>query len=87
MWRDLTDKEKEALFKRGCCPFCEGKELYAAARGGGSSNYECEGCGARFNLVPSPFEIGQLLSEPSKPYTKPTWWRKFLRRLAPQEVK
>lgn len=51
MIEKLTAQEVAALDK-GTCPDCGGHKFLEGPHGGVSVNIMCDGCGAKFNIVP-----------------------------------
>jgi hypothetical protein len=50
MIRNLSPREEQTL-QLGHCPECHGAEFQPGPKGGAAQNYECVGCGARYNFT------------------------------------
>lgn len=63
--RNLSAVER-AVIETNTCPFCGASEWLEGPSGGASTNFQCEGCGARYNLAfgGGSLFLAELIREP-----------------------
>jgi len=71
--RELTPQEREALYIKHECPFCQSKKFDYGPEGGLSRNIFCTKCGAGYNVYPAELPGGQVIRHPKEGAPKEGW--------------